>query len=289
MTKYYLASFGSNPGITCAMYNGDFSKTLEQAQADKRQYILDGINFKPGDRVLDIGCGWGNMLATIRKAGGKGLGLTLSPEQYATCKRSGFEVMLQDYKKADPSSLGKFDQVVSIGAFEHFCSMDEFAAGKQEEIYRNFFKFCHELLPHKGRMFLQTMMWGDKGIPSVEKIRGDSPKYSDYWYMGLLETFYPGSWLPNGLEQIQACAAPYFKLVSENNGRLDYIETIEQWQRRLRKLTIKKIGYILRLLPKFITDTEFRERVISVWNKANMVCFERNIMSHQRMVFERVN
>ncbi len=288
ITNFFLDSFGANPDITGAMYNGDFSKSLEQAQADKYQYILEGIRFKPGDRIFDIGCGWGNMLAAIRRAGGIGFGVTLSPEQKMVCDRDGLKVGLQDYKTVDPNRIGKFDGITSIGAFEHFCSVDEYLDGKQELIYQQFFQLCHELLPKGGRLFLQTMMWGDKGVPDVKEMRSKNPKYSDYWYLGLLSHFYPGSWLPESLQQIQHCATPYFKLVSENNGTLDYIQTYKEWHKRLRKPTAAKFGYAFKLLPKLLSDHEFRLQISSTLYKSNMVCFERNIMTHQRMVFEKV-
>ena len=58
MDEIFRLSLGESADITGAMYNGDFSLTLEQAQKQKHEYILNGINFKPGDKVLDIGCGW---------------------------------------------------------------------------------------------------------------------------------------------------------------------------------------------------------------------------------------
>ena len=78
------------------------------------------------------------MLTAIRQAGGEGYGITLSPEQKMVCEGDGFNVDLQDYKTVKPSSIGQFDGVVSIGAFEHFCSIEEYLAGEQENIYRNF-------------------------------------------------------------------------------------------------------------------------------------------------------
>src|SRR5579884_3166543 len=62
MDEIFRVSFGEHADLTCAMYNGDFSKTLSQAQKDKHDYMLDGIGFKPGFRVLDIGCGFGPVL-----------------------------------------------------------------------------------------------------------------------------------------------------------------------------------------------------------------------------------
>jgi cyclopropane-fatty-acyl-phospholipid synthase len=62
MDEIFRLSFGEHADLTCAMFNNAFSKTLAQAQRDKHEYILEGIGFKPGFRVLDIGCGFGPML-----------------------------------------------------------------------------------------------------------------------------------------------------------------------------------------------------------------------------------
>ncbi|HLI09180.1 MAG TPA: class I SAM-dependent methyltransferase [Ktedonobacteraceae bacterium] len=62
MDEIFRVSFGEHADLTCAMFNGDFSKMLAQAQRDKHEYILQGIGFKPGFRVLDIGSGFGPML-----------------------------------------------------------------------------------------------------------------------------------------------------------------------------------------------------------------------------------
>ena len=59
MDEIFRLSLGNHADITGAMYNGDFSMTLEEAQKAKHEYILSGIHFKKGDKILDIGCGWG--------------------------------------------------------------------------------------------------------------------------------------------------------------------------------------------------------------------------------------
>jgi cyclopropane-fatty-acyl-phospholipid synthase len=284
--EIFRACLGDHADITCAMYNGDFSLTLEQAQKAKHEYILSGINFKKGDRVLDIGCGWGPMLNAIKDHGGRGSGVTLSPAQAASCKREGFEVFLRDWKVLNATEIGTVDCVVSVGAFEHFCSIDELKAGKQDKIYDNFFKLCYDILPKGGRLYLQTMMFG-KRVPKPEELNVNAPKLSDEWVMGHVGKFYPGSWLPNGLDHIVKCASPYFKLISENNGRKDYIQTNKDWGKAGYKHWFKVALLTLKLLPKYITSRDFRYQVTSLMYSCNQLCFEREIMSHQRMVFEK--
>src|SRR5437764_15375555 len=169
MDEIFRLSFGEHADLTCAMFHGDFSKTLAQAQRDKHEYILEGIGFKPGMCVLDIGSGFGPMLKAVQERSGHGIGLTLSRKQAEWCKRAGLEVYVKDWKEVTVDTFGTFDGIVSVGAFEHFCSVEEYLAGKQDGIYDDFFRLCHELLPQNGRLFLQTMMWG-KNAPEYTKI-----------------------------------------------------------------------------------------------------------------------
>ena len=66
---FHVLRLGDYADFTCALFDGDFSKTLNQAQKDKHEYVLGGLHFKAGDRILDIGCGWGPMLNYIRERG----------------------------------------------------------------------------------------------------------------------------------------------------------------------------------------------------------------------------
>src|ERR1700730_637447 len=129
MDEVFRVSLGEHGDLTCALYDGDFSKTLEQAQKDKHDYILDAIHFKAGSRVLDIGCGWGPMLKAVTERGGHAIGLTLSTRQADTCKRGGLEAYVQEWKEISRATFGPFDGIVSVGAFEHFCSLEEYLAG----------------------------------------------------------------------------------------------------------------------------------------------------------------
>ena len=285
MDEFIRLTLGENPDLSGAMYNGDFSKTLEQAQADKHRYILEAIRFRPGFRVLDVGCGWGPILRAVQDRGGSGLGVTLSPRQTAACHASGLDARLMDWKEIRADSFGTFDGIVSVGAFEHFCSIEEYRAGTQEEIYHRFFKLCHDLLPPQGRLFLQTMMWGPNA-PGFQEISLAAPKGSSGYLVAVLSRFYPGSWLPSGVEQILHCAAPWFRVVSLSNGRKDYIETMQQW-RRVREFSWPKLWAAVRLLPNFVRDPDFHYKLESQRGGYQRQCFTREIIDHQRIVFEK--
>ena len=295
MDEVIRLSFGENADITCALYNGDFSKTLKQAQKDKHSYILDGICFKAGSRVLDIGCGWGPMLKVVKEGGGYAIGLTLSTKQVEACMRDGLEAYLMDWKDMSVDTFGTFDSIVSVGAFEHFCSVEEYLTGKQDQIYDHFFRLCHELLPAGGRLYLQTMMWG-KNAPPYSSISLEAEKGSNEYILALLGKFFPGSWLPFGEGHILRVAEPYFELISDNNGRLDYIETMEQWG-RLWNFTLSNFKYpnfsfpklfaVAKLAPRFLTDEDFRTRMELLRKGYDKECFKRELLDHQRMFFQK--
>src|SRR5437899_11894599 len=112
MDELWRLSLGQNADITAALYDGDFTKTLEQAQRDKYDYILTQTAFRSGSRVFDIGCGWGGFLKEVNERGGRGVGITLSTKQAETCRSSGLEVFLKDWKNIDANTYGRFDCVV---------------------------------------------------------------------------------------------------------------------------------------------------------------------------------
>lgn len=289
--QFEIMTLGKDSDLSCAFFDGDFSKTLDQAQKDKHDWVLEWINFKPKQRILDIGCGTGSFLKTINEKGGYGLGFTLSGWQARYCQNKGLEVRIQDYKTSDPKELEKIEGVVSIGALEHFCSVKEFQEGKQDEIYGNFFKFCADVLPEGGKLYLHMMTWGKK-VPNLEDITLDAPKDSDEIILARTIKFYPGSWLPAGKDQLIEDAKPYFKFISSNNGRLDYIETLARWEEATRKLytTWKIIPAsiaAIKLLPRYLAEPDFRIQIAFLTHSDQSECFKREIMSHERMFFEK--
>jgi cyclopropane-fatty-acyl-phospholipid synthase len=142
------------------------------------------------------------------------------------------------------------------------------------------------VLPVGGRFYLQTMVFGTRMIP-LEQVDIDAPRESDAWYLALLGHQFPGSWLPSGEEQVVRTAAPHFELVESSSGRLDYIETIRQWRRRFAEPSLRKTLLKVRLVPHWVTSSDFRLAFTSGVS-ANSVCFERELLNHHRLVFEKV-
>lgn len=283
--RIFRLSLGELADFSGAKYDGDFSLSLEEAQGRKHEYIAEQIGIGPGRRVLDLGCGWGPLLSFIRARGGTGLGVTLSSAQEVACRRHGLDARLHDACEVTRETFGEFDAVASLGAFEHFCSPEEYREGRQEELYGRLFEGVASVLPDSGRFYLQTMVFGKNMIP-VERIDVRAPRDSDEWYLALMGSQFPGSFLPFGEEQIVRTAEPHFRLVASTSGRLDYIETIRQWRKRFAEPSARKALLKLGLLPRWLTSADFR-RAFSSGVSANTVCFERELMDHHRLVFEK--
>jgi cyclopropane-fatty-acyl-phospholipid synthase len=279
-------ALGELADFSGAKYDGDFTLTLEQAQRRKHEYVADQIGIEPGRRVLDLGCGWGGLLNYIRSVGATGVGVTLSSAQVAACRRHGLDVHLHDAREVGPETFGEFDAVASLGAFEHFCSPDDYRAGRQEDIYRGFFERVASVLPGGQRFYLQTMVFGRNMIP-VDEVDRNAPRESDAWYLAMMQAAFPGSFLPFGQEQVIRCAEPDFRLVSSQSGRLDYIETIRQWDMRTEAWNPRMALLKLRLLPRWLSDSNFRFAYTS-GASSNLTCFERELLDHYRLVFEKV-
>lgn len=283
--RLFRLSIGEMADFSGARYDGDFSISLEEAQRRKHAFIAESLDIRSGTPVIDLGCGWGPMLHYLRQLGARGTGVTLSRSQAAACRRNGLDVHVRDCRTLTPETFGPFDAAVSLGAFEHFCSRDEYRAGKQDSIYDGVFCMVHRLLPPGGRFYLQTMVFGRNMIPE-RAVNVDAPRMSDAHILGLMTAQFPGSWLPSGAEQLVRTAAPYFRVVSSSSGRLDYIETIRQWQNRFDGFSVPKALVKLSLLPRYLMSRDFRNAFTSGIS-ANTICFERELLEHYRIVFER--
>jgi len=133
---------------------------------------------------------------------------------------------------------------------------------------------------------MQTMTFS-KNMLDYSQFDLAAPKGSDAHVLALMEKEFPGSWLPYGPEMVIRNAEPKFKLVSQSSGRLDYIETIGQWRKNFRKFNLHKYLLYLSLIPRYLMSKEFRHQVEIFSISPNRVCFEREIMDHFRLVFEK--
>jgi len=283
--RIFRLSLGELADFSGAKYDGDFSLPLERAQQRKHEYVAERIGIAPGRRILDLGCGWGALLHFARARGASGVGVTLSAAQAASCRHHGLDVHLRDARTVERETFGPFDAVASLGAWEHFCSPEQYRAGRQESIYRDLFANAASMLPVGGRFYLQTMVFGANMIP-IEEVSERAPRESDAFVLFLLSCQFPGSWLPSGREQLVRCAQPHFELLESSSGRLDYIQTITEWNQRIGARSLRKTAMKLALLPHWARSKRFRYAFTSGVS-ANRLCFERELLDHFRMVFEK--
>lgn len=196
---------------SCAYFT-DPDIGLDQAQLDKKAHIAAKLALKPGQRVLDIGCGWGGMALYLHaQANVNVLGITLSEEQLRVARtraeaagvanRVRFELI--DYRAVE----GQFDRIVSIGMFEH--------VGPPH--YRTFFNRCRSLLAEDGVMLLHTI--GRFGGPGVTA--AFTRKY-----------IFPGGYIPALSEVIGASEKCRLIITDIETLRLHYAYTLEHWYRR---------------------------------------------------------
>ena len=82
--------------LTEGIHHGNPDLPFEEAQANQHDYLLDQVGCAPGSRLLDIGCGYGTLLARAKGRGAAGTGVTVTPEQVRRCRRRGLDVQLLD-------------------------------------------------------------------------------------------------------------------------------------------------------------------------------------------------
>jgi cyclopropane-fatty-acyl-phospholipid synthase len=197
---------------SCAYYT-DPSNSLEQAQADKKAHIASKLALEPGQKVLDIGCGWGGMALYLHKAAKVDvLGITLSEQQLAVARRRAEEAGVSDHVRFELIDYrlvkGEFDRIVSVGMFEH--------VGARH--YDEFFAACHRLLKPDGVMLLHTI--GRLGATS-----GAPDPFTDKY-------IFPGYHIPS-LSQMSAASEKARLITSDvETLRLHYAYTLREWLRR---------------------------------------------------------
>jgi len=197
---------------SCAYFD-DPERSLDRAQADKKAHIAAKLLLEPGQRVLDIGCGWGGMALYMNRAADVDvLGITLSEEQLKVAReraatagvsdRVKFELI--DYRRV----TGSFDRIVSVGMFEH--------VGPPH--YRTFFETCRSLLAPDGVMLLHTIG------------RADGPGATDPW---LAKYIFPGGYVPALSQMMPAIERAFLWVTDIEALRLHYAFTTALWYERV--------------------------------------------------------
>jgi cyclopropane-fatty-acyl-phospholipid synthase len=212
--RQYSCAYFTTPG-----------ESLEQAQADKKHHIAAKLLLKPGQRVLDIGSGWGGMgLFLSRQFGVDVTGVTLSKEQHAVSSRRALEDGLADrvrFKLLDyRQEPGQYDRIVSVGMFEHVGAAH----------YVEYFTKVKELLADDGVMLLHAIG------------RMEPPGGTNTW---LRKYIFPGGYTPALSEVLTAIEKADLWVTDIEVLRLHYAETIRHWRQRFQanREKVKQAGY----------------------------------------------
>ena len=199
---------------SCAYFTKN-NESLEDAQQNKINHIIKKLNLKPGQKVLDIGCGWGGMAFEIaRQSQCEVTGISLSENQIKYCKEKAKELNLDNqvrFELLDYRSVNsKFDRIVSVGAFEHF--------GKK--FYKTFFKKVKNIMNDDGICLLHT-------IGSVDEPGPIQPFIQKY--------IFPGGIIPSLSEIITPIEKTGLVLSDCETLIHHYDKTLKAWLDRFMK------------------------------------------------------
>ena len=198
---------------SCAYFHNE-NISLDQAQIDKKNHIINKLQISENMKVLDIGCGWGGMAIEIAKQTGATVkGITLSENQFATASKRAQEeglseklpFKLQDYRNENEN----YDRIVSVGMFEHVGI----------KYFREYLKKTYDLLKDSGVFLLHTI--GQRGVPTAT-----SPWIRKY--------IFPGGYIPSLSDIIHETEKLNINITDIEILRLHYAHTLTHWYKNVQ-------------------------------------------------------
>ena len=226
--------------------------TLETAQANKRRHITAKLKLEPGQKVLDIGCGWGGLALEIAKrADVEVLGVTLSKEQLNVAAERARTLGLDDrvrFELLDYRHITeRFDRIVSVGMFEHVGVIH----------YDEFFNKIFNLLTDSGFAILHSI--GHMSPPGS----------SGPW---LRKYIFPGAYAPAISEVFAATERQHLWVADVEVLRVHYADTLVEWNKRFQENREKIAGI-------------YDERFCRMW-EFYLICAEAVFRTGAGMVFQ---
>jgi cyclopropane-fatty-acyl-phospholipid synthase len=209
--RLYSLFLDADKQYSCAYFETP-EATLDDAQLAKKRHLAAKLLIGPGNRVLDIGSGWGGLgLYLAEMSGAAVTGVTLSTEQLQVSNARAGEknlsrsakFLLEDYRDIP----GPFDRIVSVGMFEHV----------GVDFYETYFRRCAELLTDDGVMMLHSIG------------RSNGPDVTNPW---IAKYIFPGGYIPSLSEVIPAIERAGLLVCDIEILRLHYAETLKAWRER---------------------------------------------------------
>ncbi|MDR3467930.1 MAG: cyclopropane-fatty-acyl-phospholipid synthase [Xanthobacteraceae bacterium] len=259
--RLYSLFLDADKQYSCAYYERpDFS--LDDAQLAKKRHIAAKLLIERGQRVLDIGSGWGGLgLYLAEMTGADVTGVTLSEEQHSVSNGRAAEkglsesarFMLKDYRDIP----GSFDRIVSVGMFEHV----------GVTFYDRFFARCAELLADDGVMLLHSIG------------RSEGPGITNPW---IAKYIFPGGYIPALSEVLPSIEKAGLLLTDVEILRLHYAETLKAWRERFlaRREEAEQLydARFVRMWEFYLASSEMSFR------KQNVMVFQLQITKRQNVV-----
>ncbi|MEO6795334.1 MAG: class I SAM-dependent methyltransferase [Mycobacterium sp.] len=256
---FYEWVLGPSMTYSCAIYpNAD--ATLEEAQENKYRLIFDKLRLQPGDRLLDVGCGWGGMVRYAARRGVRVIGVTLSAEQAAWAKdkiaAEGLSDLAQvrhcDYRDVQE---GGFDGVSSIGVSEHIGVKN----------YQSYFGFLKSKLRTGGLLLNQCITVADNSI-----YKGDA--FTDRYV-------FPDGEITGSGHVISEIQRTGLEVLHEEDFRLHYAKTLRAWNQNLVDHwdeAVAEVGL-------------GRAKVWGLYMAASVLGFERNLCQLHHVLADNVD
>jgi cyclopropane-fatty-acyl-phospholipid synthase len=227
-------------------------QSLDDAQLAKKRHLAAKLLMQRGQRVLDIGCGWGGLSLYLAEfCGARVKAITLSKEQHALAQQRAAEkqlsrqidFQLEDYRDVE----GPFDRIVSVGMFEHVGL----------NFYETFFRKCADLLADDGIFLLHSIG------------RSEGPGITNPW---VAKYIFPGGYIPALSEVLPYIERAGLLITDIEILRLHYAETLKAWRQRF-------------LAHKEQVERIYDPRFVRMW-EFYLASAEVNFRDHAAMVFQ---